>query len=79
MHYYGEWKIQMDEISGSVDSLASLGTAMSEARVQNEMAISTLKKGMDVQARNALGLIASVPAPPPVNTPTTGQQIDLVA
>ena len=69
----------MDEISGSVNSLIDLGTAMSDVRLQNQMSIRTLKKGLDVQAQNALGLIAAVPAPPPVNTAATGQQIDLMA
>jgi hypothetical protein len=69
----------MDGISGSFDSLINLGMAMSQARIQNTMSISALKKGLDAEARNALGLIQTVQASPPqVNLPQTGQQIDLL-
>lgn len=70
----------MDEISGSADSLIDLGMAMSDARLKSALSIKTFKKGLDVQAQNAMSLIETAAVQPPrVNSSHTGQQIDLVA
>ena len=70
----------MDQISGSADSLIDLGMALSDARLKGELSLRTFKKGLDVQAQNAINLIeAAVVASPRVNSSHTGQQIDLVA
>ena len=70
----------MDGISGSTDSLISLGMAMSDIRLKNELSISTFKKGLDIQAQNAISLIESAQTQSPkVNSSQTGQQIDLMA
>ncbi|MBT4504107.1 MAG: YjfB family protein [Gemmatimonadetes bacterium] len=68
----------MDGISGSVNSLISLGMAMSDVRLKSELSISTLKKGLDVQAQNAISLIESAQSAR-VNSSETGQLIDVVA
>ena len=76
----GLQEIPMDGISGSTNSLISLGRAMSDIRLKSELSISTFKKGLDAQAQNAMSLIESAQVqPPPVNSSQTGQQIDLVA
>ena len=54
----------MDEISGSTDSLISLGMAMSQSRLQGEMSVRVLKKGLDAQAQAALSLIQAVQTVP---------------
>ena len=70
----------MDGISGSTNSLISLGITMSDIRLKSELFISTFKKDMDIQAQNAMRLIESVQAlPPPENSGQTGQQINVVA
>jgi hypothetical protein len=70
----------MDGIRGSTDSLISLGMAMSDIRLKSEFSTSTLKKGLDAQAQNAMSLITSAQVQPPqVTSSQTGQQIDLVA
>ena len=47
----------MDGISGSTNSLLSLGMAMSNIRLKSELSISTFKKGLDGQVQNAMSLI----------------------
>ena len=70
----------MDGISGSTNSLISLGMAMSDIRLKSALSISTFKKGLDTQVQNAISLIASAQVQPPqVNSSQAGQQIDLVA
>ena len=68
------------EISGSTDSLISLGMAMSNIRLKNEMSVSTLKKGLDAQAQAAMSLIESAQVQSTrVNSSQTGQLIDYMA
>ena len=70
----------MDGISGSTDSLISLGMAMSDIRLKSELSTSTLKKALDGQFQNAISLITSAQVQPPqVNSSQAGLQIDLVA
>ncbi len=70
----------MDGISGSTNSLINLGMAMSDIRLKSALSISTFKKGLDVQAQNAMSLIESAQLQSPqVNSSQTGQQIDLMA
>jgi hypothetical protein len=70
----------MDGISGSTNSLIELGMAMSEIRLQSELSVSVLRKGLDAHAQNAINLIALTQAQSQkVNTPETGQLLDLIA
>ena len=70
----------MDGISGSTNSLISLGITMSDIRLKSELFISTFKKGLDIQAQSAMRLIESAQAPPPpANSGQTGQQVNVVA
>ena len=70
----------MDGISGSTNSLISLGMAMSDIRLKSELSTSTFKKGLDALAQNAMSLIESAQVQPPqVNSSQTGQQVDLAA
>ena len=69
----------MDGISGSTNSLISLGMAMSNIRLKSELSISTFKKGLDAQVQNAMSLIESAQIQSPqVNSSQSGQEIDLV-
>lgn len=69
----------MDGISGSTNSLISLGMTMSNIRLKSELSISTFKKGLDVQVQNAMSLIKSAQIQPPqVNSSQSGQEIDIV-
>ena len=69
----------MDAISGSTNSLIELGMAMSNVRLQSQLSVSVLKKGLDLQAQNAMNLIAMTQAQTQsVNTPATGQLLDVV-
>ena len=70
----------MDAISGSTNSLISLGMAMNDIRLKSALSISTFKKGLDTQAQNAMSLIESAQVQSPQeNSSQSGQQIDLVA
>ena len=70
----------MDGISGSTNSLIELGMAMSEIRLQSELSVSVLRKGLDAHAQNATNLIALTQAQSQkVNAPETGQLLDLIA
>ena len=70
----------MDGISGSTDSLISLGITMSDIRLKSDLFISNFKKGLDIQAKNAIRLIESAQTPPPqANSGQTGQQVNVVA
>ena len=68
------------EISGSTDSLITLGMAMSNIRLKSELSVSTLKKGLDAQAQAAMSLIESAQVQSTrVNSSQTGQLIDVIA
>ncbi|MGY8822792.1 MAG: putative motility protein [Candidatus Latescibacterota bacterium] len=67
----------MGEISGSTDSLISLGMAMKDVQLKSAFSISMFKKGLDAQSQAAVSLGESIPAAP--NTAQTGQQIDMMA
>ena len=70
----------MDGISGSTNSLISLGITMSDIRLKSELFISTFKKGLDIQAQNAMRLIESAQSQSPrANSGQTGQQVNVVA
>ena len=69
----------MDGISGSTDSLISLGMALSDIRLKSALSISTFKKGLDAQAQTAMSLIESAQVLyPQVNSSQTGKQFDLL-
>ena len=70
------------EISGSASSIADLATAMSQSRLQNEMSIKMLKKGLDTQAAAAVDLLrtAAESSPPPAKgAGGSGQLVDVLA
>ena len=52
---------------------------MGDVRLQSQLSVSVLKKGLDLQAQNAMNLIAMTQAQTQsVNTPATGQLLDVV-
>ena len=69
----------MDGISGSTNSLISLGITMSDIRLKSELFISTFKKGLDIQAQNAMRLIESAQSQSPQANSGPGQQVNVVA
>ena len=61
-----------------ITALASLGTALSQARLGDAVGVSVLKKAMDIQEQSALQLLQALPQPPS-NPPNLGQNIDVKA
>lgn len=59
-----------------VSAIASAASANAMAEVQQEAAISVLKKTMDIQAQSAMQLLQAIPQPPAAPTGTAGGYID---
>lgn len=60
-----------------VSAIASAASANAMAEVQQEAAISVLKKIMDIQEQSAMQLLQAIPQPPaPASVGTAGGYID---
>jgi len=64
-----------------VGNIASLATAMSSAKTDQEISTSVLKKAMDINAAGALALIEALPENPSVQSlpQHLGQNINTTA
>jgi len=64
-----------------VGNIASLATAMSSAKNDQEISIAVLKKAMDINAAGALALIEALPENPSVQSLPShlGQNINTTA
>lgn len=64
-----------------VGNIASLATAMSSAKTDQEISTAVLKKAMDINAAGALTLIEALPENPSVQSlpPHLGQNINTTA
>jgi len=62
-------------------AIASLATDMSNARVQQAVEISVLKKAIDIQAQGALQLLQAMPPLPTLSSAggTAGQLVNVTA
>ncbi len=58
-----------------VSSVGSLSTALSQSQVGDAVAITMLKKAMDLQAQTAAQLLQALPAPS--NPPHLGNSVDI--
>lgn len=60
-----------------VASIAAAASSNAMAEVQQEAAVSVLKKTMDIQEQSAMQLLQAIPQPPvPVASGTAGGYID---
>jgi Putative motility protein len=59
-------------------SIASLATQMQTTQLQSNVGIAMLKKSMDIQASQAMQLLAAIPTPPNP-TATQGNNINTFA
>lgn len=60
-----------------VSAIASAASANAMAEVQQEAAVSVLKKTMDIQEQSAMQLLQAIPQPPaPAASGTAGGYID---
>lgn len=65
----------------SVNSIASLSTAMATAQTDEQVSVAVLKKAIDAQSNSALALLQALPSPTPAaNLPAhLGQNINTTA
>jgi hypothetical protein len=64
---------------GSVSSIASAATQMSQAKTGDAVAIAVLKKAMDIETQGAAQLLAALPQPSGSNPPNLGNKVDAFA
>ena len=63
----------------NVSSAAASISAMSLANVQAQVAVSVLRKTLDIQQANAVQLLQALPAPVPATSGSLGTRIDTYA
>ncbi|HEX7644557.1 MAG TPA: YjfB family protein [Burkholderiaceae bacterium] len=64
----------------SVNSIASLSTAMATTQTDTQIGVAVLKKAIDIESSSALALLQALPAPAPANLPSNlGQNINTTA
>jgi hypothetical protein len=67
----------------NIDSTANISSAvssaLSQAKTGDAVAISVLKKTMDIQAQSALQLLQALPQPAPSRTPGLGENVNTFA
>ena len=63
----------------NVASVASYVSAVSQAQVSDAVAITVLKKALDVQAQGAMQLIQAIPQVAPGTTATLGNNVNTTA
>ncbi|MBL8484364.1 MAG: YjfB family protein [Rhodocyclaceae bacterium] len=62
-----------------VSDIASMATAMAQARTQQAVQVAVLKKTLDAEQQGALQLLQALPAAPASNPPHLGQNVDVRA
>ena len=65
----------------SVNSIASLSTAMATTQTDAQIGVAVLKKAIDIESNSALALLQALPSPSPAaNLPShLGQNINTTA
>jgi hypothetical protein len=63
----------------NVSSVGSVSSAVSQASTGDAVAITVLKKSLDIQAQSALQLLQALPQPAAVNPPNLGSGVDTFA
>ena len=67
------------EIPTSTSGLATLATAMSQARTEDAVGVAVLKKALDIQKESAAQLLQSLPTPTAALPAGVGGRIDTTA
>lgn len=59
-----------------INSIGHVPAALSQANTGDAIAITVLKKALDIQAQGALQLIQALPQPVPSGTPNLGNKVN---
>ncbi len=62
-----------------MSSVGNVTAAVSQANTGDAVAISVLKKALDIQAQSAMQLIQALPQPAPSNPPNLGNGVNIYA
>jgi hypothetical protein len=62
-----------------VSPIAATATALSGLQVQSQIAVSVLKKAIDLESAGALQLLQALPSPTPVSAGAAGGAVDVWA
>lgn len=62
-----------------ISSVGSVPSSLSQASTGDAVAISVLKKAIDIQAQNAVQLIQALPQPAASNPPNLGNNVNTFA
>ena len=62
-----------------INSIAGGSSALSQASTGDAVAITVLKKALDIQAQSAMQLIQALPQPAPGNPPNLGNGVNVYA
>lgn len=62
-----------------INSIGNVSAALSQANTGDAVAITVLKKALDIQAQSALQLIQALPQPAPGSTPKVGNGVNTYA
>ena len=62
-----------------IASVAASSSAAQQARTGDAVALSVLRKSLDLQAQSALQLISALPQPAPSNPPHLGNSVNTFA
>jgi hypothetical protein len=63
----------------NVNSVGTVSSSISQASTGDAVAITVLKKSLDIQAQNALQLLQALPQPAAVNPPNLGNRVNTFA
>jgi hypothetical protein len=63
----------------NVNSVGTVSSAISQASTGDAVAITVLKKSLDIQAQSALQLLQALPQPTTVNPPNLGNRVNTFA
>ena len=59
-----------------INNVGNVSAALSQAGTGDAVAITVLKKSLDIQAQSALQLIQALPQPAPSNPPNLGNRVN---
>ena len=62
-----------------IGNIASMSSALSQARNSDAVGLSVLKKAMDIEAQTAAQLLQALPQPVASNPPSLGSRVDIFA
>ena len=62
-----------------ISSVGNVSAALSQASTGDAVALTVLKKSLDIQAQSAMQLIQALPQPAPSNPPNLGNGVNAYA